>query len=374
MMRIPKQRRVAALNAAGHGVLVMENMPKPSRGQLLVQVRASMISPGTELTGVRNARLSGGDKAGALGRSPPARAQPRVFGYQNAGIVVAAAGGVRGFQVGDRVACMGAGYALHTDYAVVPQNLCCRLPNSVSFEEAACMNLCLTSLQAVRRARLEVGQNVLVAGLGLVGQLIAQMARLSGAWVSASDLLTFRMRLARRLGAQGTMRSNAPELESWSSRMTEGRGLDAAFLATAGDATHLVQKIVKLMQLSPDGHPMGKIILVGGTTCCHWGAPMGNLDVLSSARSGPGYHDPAWEHGRCTYPPVFIRWTTQDHLRLIVRWIESKKLNIKALITHRFGLEQIDTAVTTCIESPASTLGVVLSADAPSGRTERPRS
>lgn len=225
------------------------------------------------------------------------------------------------------------------------------------------MNLCLTSLQAVRRGEVELGQNVLVAGLGLVGQLIVQITKLSGAWVLASDLLSSRMRLARRLGADGTVSSTGRDFEPECARMTEGRGLDAAFLATAGDATGLFDKVVKVMQLSPDGHPVGKIVMVGGTTSHQWGSPLGNLDVLSSARTGPGYHDPAWEHDRRTYPPVFVRWTTQDNLRLIVRWIESKKLNVRALITNRFRLDQIDAAVSTYIESPGSTLGVVLAAD-----------
>ena len=359
MPRIPNKRRVAALDAAGRGVLVAQPMPALRRGQLLVRVRASMISPGTELTGAKEARNRG--SAAAPRQRSVSRRQPQVFGYQNAGTVVALAKGVKDIEVGARVACLGAGYALHADYAVVPQNLCCRLPDSVSFEEAACMNLCLTSLQAVRRAGLEPGQNVLAAGLGLVGQLIAQIARLCGTWVLASDLLPSRMRLALRLGAEGMALPDGPDFETWCGRMTEGRGLDAAFLATSGDATDLLCKVVKVMQLSPDGHAMGRIILVGGTTCCQWGAPMGNLDILSSARSGPGYHDPAWEHGRSTYPPVFIRWTTQDNLRLIVRWIEGKKLNVKALITDRFRLDQVEAAVNACIDSPDSTLGVVLS-------------
>ena len=55
-------------------------------------------------------------------------------------------------------------------------------------------------------------------------------------------------------------------------------------------------------------------VLVGGATVEHsFGAALGNLDIRSAARTGPGYHDKEWEHG-ASYPKVFVPWTTKRNL------------------------------------------------------------
>jgi hypothetical protein len=99
-----------------------------------------------------------------------------------------------------------------------------------------------------------------------------------------------------------------------------------------------------MMQQAPDTHRMGRIVLVGGATITHrFGADLGNLDLRSAARTGPGYHDPAYELG-ADYPEVFVRWTTQAHLRLFTRWLVEGKLNVKDLITDRYPVEDADRA------------------------------
>ena len=60
--------------------------------------------------------------------------QPLPLGYSSAGVIEAVGDGLSGFQVGDRVACAGGGYAVHAEYAVVPQNLIAKLPAGVDFE------------------------------------------------------------------------------------------------------------------------------------------------------------------------------------------------------------------------------------------------
>ena len=131
-MTYPETRRVGALDQAGHACVIEQPMPELKKGTVLVQVHCSLISPGTELNGAKQARKDG--------QTDPGEAKP--FGYQNAGVVAALGPDtVTDLQIGDRVACMGAGYAQHADFAVVPVNLCSRLPGGISFEQGAAMSL-----------------------------------------------------------------------------------------------------------------------------------------------------------------------------------------------------------------------------------------
>ena len=151
------------MNEAGRIWTEEQETPAPKQGQLLVEVHASMVSPGSELGGVKRRR-----------EDPGSEARKRPFGYTNAGIVVGKEGDCDEFEIGDRVAGMGGGYALHATYACVPHNLCARIPNNVSDEEAASIHLVATALHAVQRGRIRIGENVVVAGLGIVGQFRAR--------------------------------------------------------------------------------------------------------------------------------------------------------------------------------------------------------
>ena len=105
---------------------------------------------------------------------------------------------------------------------------------------------------------------------------------------------------------------------------------------------------------------MGRIVLVGGAQITHgFGASLGNVDVRSSARTGPGYHDEAYEQGR-EYPKVFVEWPTQRNLAECLRAMVAGKLQVSPLYTHEFVLDDIAAAVDVLVESPAEALGVVL--------------
>ncbi len=105
---------------------------------------------------------------------------------------------------------------------------------------------------------------------------------------------------------------------------------------------------------------MGRIVIVGGARIEHgFAAALGNVDVRSAARTGPGYHDEAYEHG-AGYPPVFVEWPTQRNLSECLRAIAASRLQVAPLITHRFPLEQVGEAVDLLVETPERALGVIL--------------
>jgi polar amino acid transport system substrate-binding protein len=162
-------------------------------------------------------------------------AASQALGYSAAGIVTAVAEDVSEFQIGDRVACAGVGFASHAEVLSVPKNLCVHLPESVSFAEGAYATLGAIALQGVRLAEPTLGESVVVIGLGLVGQLTVQLLKANGCRVFGLDLDPARVSLALELGADSAAVSSEgteKQIAEW----TQGRGADAVLITAATDS------------------------------------------------------------------------------------------------------------------------------------------
>ncbi|MBK8821546.1 MAG: zinc-binding alcohol dehydrogenase [Anaerolineales bacterium] len=211
-----------------NGNTIIEDIPVPTprEGQALVKVSASLVSAGTERMVVEFAEKSylgkarsrpdlvkqTLDKAKREGIMPTVNAvfnrldQPMALGYSTAGTIVALGKNMQGFKVGQRVACAGGGYATHAEYNVVPRNLLTPLPKNVDFESAAFTTLGAISLHGFRLAEPQLGENVAVIGLGLLGLLTIQLAAAAGCNVLGIDLDPKRIKLASSLGLQAVTR------------------------------------------------------------------------------------------------------------------------------------------------------------------------
>jgi len=342
-------RLVVTLDGRGRIEVLEDTMPEVQAGTVLVEVKSCLVSPGTELGGVAEMR-----------KSPDLKVPRRPFGYGNAGVVLEAGEGVKVFQAGMRVACMGAGYALHATHVVVPVNLVAPIPEGLSFDEAAFAHLAATALHAVRRGQVQFGQNVLVMGLGLVGQLVAQIARASGARVVAVDRFAVRLDAARKCGSDLVVDASREDVISKAAEFTGGDGIEVAFVAFGGDATEAMRTILKTLAVAPDTHRMGVIVIVGGARFeASWPVPFGNVDVRASSRPGPGYHDEAWELG-AEYPKGFVPWTTKRNLIGVLRAAAQGRLDFKGLVTHRAPLFGAAKACEELIAHPERSLGVIL--------------
>lgn len=345
-------RKALAFDGRGTLSIIQQPVADPAPGQVQIRVGASLISPGTELGGVVNARAQ------------PTDAGPRVFGYANAGVVTACgAGTAEKLPVGTRVACMGGGGAQHATHACVPVNMAVPLPEEVSFAEASFACLAATSLHAMRRARLELGQYVAVVGLGLVGQLAGQWARLAGCRVIGVDRLSMRLEKARECGMDLTVNGTDQDPLALAAEFTGGHGIDTGVIAFGGNGTAALQMLAKMMKQAPDTHAYGRVVIVGGAEInSRFAAALGNIDVLSAARTGPGYHDKAWELG-ADYPPVLVPWTTRRNLELCIHFMAAGGLRVRPLVTHEVPLDQAPQACERLIAAPNEALGVVIRMD-----------
>ena len=341
-------RRVAMLDGAGRITVEEEPCPVPAPGVVVGVGRACCVRPGTVWGGVPRRRAN-----------PNPDLPKRVFGYSNAGVVIGQGAGCEDIPLGTPVACMGGGYAPHATHAAVPRNLAVPIPAGVSFEAAATNHLAATAIHAVRRGEFTLGEHVAVLGLGIVGQFCAQLATLAGAHVLAVDRLPLRLRAVTGL-AERVVDASAEDVVTAARELDRGHGFDGGIIAFGGDGTPALKTLTQILKQAPDTHTMGRVVIVGGARIDQgFAAALGNVDVRSSARPGPGYHDKEWEHGR-DYPPVFVEWTTRRNVEECLRFMALGKLRPEALITHRVPLAEAPTICETLIESPGDALGVIL--------------
>jgi threonine dehydrogenase-like Zn-dependent dehydrogenase len=350
IMNIPQKRLVATLSGNGVIQVVEQDLPELINGTVLVEVKASLVSPGTEL---------GGWHTFAEQKKDPKPKTQHSFGYSNSGVVIQAAEGVSEFKPGDRVACIGAGFALHTDFAVIPHNLCVMLPDNVTFEQGAYGMLLTTAMQALRRGEPEFGEYVCVVGLGIVGLLTARLYQLAGNYVIGWDVNPVRVANANQWGIVSIIEDEyGLEVTKY---FTHNDGLDAAVLACAGECDETMERIMQCMKHAPDGHGMGRIMIVGWPDFRYGQGQIGamnNIDIRRCSRTGPGYHDPEFEYGP-DYPPVFMRWTTKTNLKLGMRLLSEGKINVDSITTHRIKLAEAEDEIDKALEYPDCILGVI---------------
>lgn len=368
------------------GKALVAEVPAPAvrRGTALVATAASLVSAGTERMVVEFAEKSlvGKarsrpdllrqmlDKARREGLLPTLQAafnrldQPMALGYSSAGTILAVGEGLQGFQVGDRVACAGGGFAVHAEYAVVPQNLLAKLPDNVDFESAAFTTLGAIALHGFRLAHPQVGERVAVIGLGLLGLLAAGIARAAGCAVFGVDLSPQRVELARRMGVKAVLRADA---ESAGAAFTSARGFDVVLIcadARSNDPIELAGLLAR---------DRGQVVAIGAVGLNIPRTLYYNKEInFQVSRSyGPGRYDPAYEERGQDYPAGYVRWTEGRNLEAVVDLLAAGRLDVTPLISHRFPIQQAAEAyqlITGKLDQPF--LGVLLTY--PPGNTAFP--
>jgi predicted dehydrogenase len=327
-------------------------VPTPRAGQALVRVAASLVSAGTERMVVEFAEKSlvGKarsrpdlvrqvlDKMGREGILPTLQAafnrldSPMPLGYSSAGVITALGPGMDGFHVGQRVACAGGNYAVHAEYNIIPRNLLTPLPDSVDFESASFTTLGAIALHGFRLAEPQLGENVAVIGLGLLGLLTIQLASAAGCRVWGVDTNPERVALAEQFGISACSRQTA---EDSAQAFTANRGFDSVIICAdtgSNDPVTLAGAIAR---------DRAKIVATGavGLTFPRKIYFEKELSFINSRSYGPGRYDPSYEENGKDYPLGYVRWTEGRNFEAIVELLASGKLKVENLITHRFPIE-----------------------------------
>ncbi|MEE9607283.1 MAG: bi-domain-containing oxidoreductase [Myxococcota bacterium] len=357
------------------GELKVAEVPPPvlQPGGILVRTVHSLVSVGTEkmivdlarksLLGKARARpdlvrkvVATARKQGVLNAVRKVQAKletPIPLGYSSAGVVVDAGDQVAELRAGDRVACGGAGYANHADYAYVPRNLAARIPDGVSMETAAFATVGAIALQGVRQANPTLGERVAVLGLGLIGQLTVQLLRANGCRVLGYDPDQGRAALAETLGAD---RAVCRELETEADRFSCGEGLDAVIVAASTPSAGPLEQAGEISRLR------GRVIVVGlvGMEIPRSLYYRKELDLRMSMSYGPGRYDPDYEERGHDYPLAHVRWTERRNIQAVLDLAADGQLRLEPLVSHRFPIDKAVDAYDLISTGKEPVLGVLL--------------
>ncbi|MCX8084998.1 MAG: bi-domain-containing oxidoreductase [Calditerrivibrio sp.] len=334
------------------GQIELVDVPSPNcgAGAILIKNVTSLVSIGTEksiielgkksLLGKAKARpdlvkrfLDKAKKEGflktfqeALGRLD----NPTPLGYSSSGVVVEVGRNIHKFSPGDRVACIGAGYASHAEYITVPENLCCRIPDNVSFEEASFGMLGIIAMHGIRCANLTFGERVAVVGLGLLGLITVQILRAYGCVVIGFDVDANKVDMANKMGIDQAT-TDVETFKNIADKYTSGFGVDAVIITAATKSDEPVHLAVEIARFR------GRVVLVGVADIHPNRNEMWHkeVEIIVSKAGGAGSLDPMYENKGIDYPIGYVRWTENRNLEEFLRLVSEKKILLRPLITHR---------------------------------------
>jgi predicted dehydrogenase/threonine dehydrogenase-like Zn-dependent dehydrogenase len=345
------------------GKLVLEDLPLPVCGdnEVLVSNFYSLISSGTELASIKNrsesplklakdrpdlvnkvieqVKREGLLKTLKLVKSKLTDYSP--LGYSSAGVVMRVGKNVTEFVPGDKVAC-GGNYANHAEIISVPKNLVVKMPE-ISFEDAAFVSVGAIALQGVRRAQVQIGDKVVVLGLGLVGLLTVQILKAAGCKVIGLDINVERCNLAKKLGANFVLNSSDAD------KIVKllGLGADSVIITAATKSSEPAKLATKLCRRK------GRVVVVGDVGLNferkYWYEK--ELDIVMSTSYGPGRYDTNYEEKSIDYPIGYVRWTLNRNMSAFLDLVRGGKVDVRSLIGKIYSIEEAEEAYAKISES-----------------------
>jgi predicted dehydrogenase len=356
----------------------IEDVPAPAveAGTVLVRVHFSCISAGTEVSVIQSSgtplyrrALKQPENVRKVLRLLATQGLSRTLdqvrgkldaahaiGYSAAGVVLESGDGISDLHIGDRVACAGAQCAHHAEVIRVPRNLAVRAPDKVDLEAASTVALGAIALQGVRRAQPTLGETFVVVGLGVIGQLTAQLLRANGCRVIGTDLDPDRTRLALELGIDSSPDpENGSDLDHVLS-CTDGLGADGVIITAATPSHDVVSSAFQMCRKK------GRVVLVGdvGLNLKREDFYSKELDFFISTSYGPGRYDARYEEKGVDYPPGYVRWTENRNMAEYLRLIQLGRIQVKPLMGQPFPVTEAGAAYASLQNSHPRPLIVLL--------------
>lgn len=334
-----------------NGNTILEDVPAPvvRSGQVLIQTTRSLVSLGTERMLVEFGKAGWIEKARQQpervkqvlnkiktdGLKPTIQAvrsklgQPLPLGYCNVGRVIAVGKGVNAIQVGDRVASNGH----HAEVVSVPQNLVAKIPDNVSDEEASFTVIGAIALQGMRLAAPTFGETIVVIGLGLIGQVTAQLLKANGCNVIGIDYDKTKLDLAAAKGITTVDPSNT-DVVNFIHTLTGNIGADGVIITASNKSNDIISQAANMSR------KRGRIVLVGvvGLHINRSDFYEKELTFQVSCSYGPGRYDADYEQKGHDYPLPYVRWTEKRNFEAVLQAISSGQLDVQSLITEKVPL------------------------------------
>lgn len=366
------------LQSLKDGSTRLADVPTPcaDAGQLLIRTTTTLVSAGTERMMVAFGKANWLDKArqqpdkvrmvlekvrtdGLATTMDAVRSkldQPLAPGYCNVGVVAEIGAGIEGLAIGDRVASNGK----HAQMVCVPRNLCARIPDNVTDAQAAFTVVAAIGLQGVRLVDPDLGECIVVTGLGLIGLLVVQLLRAQGCRVLGVDPDPARRALAQRFGAEVVASQTGVDVLAAAQLFSRGRGVDAVIITASTSSNEPVHQAAQMCR------KRGRIVLVGVVGLALSRADFYEKELVFqvSCSYGPGRHDPAYEEAGHDYPVGFVRWTEQRNFEAVLDLLASGALDVEPLISHRFDFEDAGDAY-DLLAGKTPSLGIILNYPAP---------
>lgn len=335
------------------GATILEEVPVPQvkAGYVLIQTTRTLVSLGTERMLVEFGKANLIDKARQQpdkvkqvldkmrtdGLQPTLEAvfnklgQPLPLGYCNVGKVVAVGRGVTEFVVGDRVASNGN----HAEFVCVPQNLVAKVPDGVSDEEAAFTVIGSIGLQGIRNLNPQLGETVVVTGLGLIGLVVAQLLKANGCRVIGTDFDQQKVDMANSFGVTAINPAKGIDPVKFVLEQTNGVGADGVIITASTKSDEVIHQSCEMSR------KRGRIVLVGviGLNMRRDDFYKKELSFQVSCSYGAGRYDEEYENKGHDYPIAYVRWTEKRNFETILQTIASGGLNVKVLITEEVELK-----------------------------------
>ncbi|MGM5482229.1 MAG: bi-domain-containing oxidoreductase [Nanobdellota archaeon] len=255
-----------------------------------------------------------------------------LLGYSSSGIVVRAGEKVRDIGVGDRVACIGSGFANHSEYIAVPQTFACKIPKKVKSEDAAFTGIASIGLQSIRQLKPQLGENIVVVGLGLIGQMVAQMLRANGCNVIGIDI--DKTKVKKEYIDEGITADTVKSVL----KATNNEGADGVIIA-ASSKHNLVNQAFDMSRKK------GRVILLGvcGLEIDREKMFEKELEFKISSAFGPGSFDESYISGK-DYPFEYVRWTAQRNMKSVLELLASNKLSFEEMKQVKYSLDEAESA------------------------------
>lgn len=335
------------------GNTILEEIPAPlvRKGYVLIKTHRTLVSLGTEKMLVEfgksnlisKARQQPEkvkqvlDKIKTEGLLPTLEAvfnkldEPLPLGYCNAGEVIAVGEGVSEFRVGDRVASNGH----HAEIVCIAKNLVAKIPENVSYEEAAFTVIGSIGLQGIRLVNPTMGETVVVIGLGLIGLITVQLLLANGCNVIGFDFDERKVEMAIKSGANAFIASNV-DVVKMVEEYTDGIGADAVLITASTKSNDVISQAAQMSRKK------GRIVLIGviGLNIQRADFFKKELSFQVSSSYGPGRYDDDYESKGIDYPIAYVRWTEKRNFEAVLKSISRKQLNVNSLITERLALKE----------------------------------